>query len=830
MKLKVFYSFMMFILVCGGCSIYSPVEIMDKDIDLTGAKVGLIVTYSPPVYQMEDQLREQFPEIRKQIEKNIARIEQNLAEGFLKAIKLETLYDIEIVDRKRKGYAPSAYQYLLRILVEDIRIFQEKMVFFKARVTITDTRDHLVVYRATFEERPKRGVDFIRKIVRYFPNSLRTGEPSAKQIHWIDPSAPTPSQEDYPNAAAIYLVDERDVNVQIKSPRPWTWLTKYGNLFTRETRHVALKILNERGYQYAEVLIPFDEHTHIERLEARTITKDKRIINVSPDQIYEVDLFPDLIFFSDVKAKKFTFPAVEPGAIIEYIYTVVTESVKLWEEHQFQKPEPVLISRFCLDVPSGMEFKQVFRCPDYLPETFKSKARNLSSWVKRGGYREKSSSKWARKTYQYVLSNLPAIPMEERMPPWHSVGARLVFCSPSFLGEGILNSFQDLGNWYAEMISKSLEADTPVRRKAKEITRDLKTVEEKIRAIYRYIQERFRYVAVELGIGKIVPQSPKEVERNRYGDCKGLSALMIAMLRSIGVKAYPALLKTKDKGELDEEFVALSQFNHMIVCVEKGKERIWLDPTAKSCAFLSLPWQDQGVKALVVKPGGSYLITTPASTAKENSIETEWDVKLYADGRLTCRVQSVFTGQWQFLLREALRRSSDKEQRDWITRHLAQTFPRAQLINYRVSDLKERETPLILSYQFESPNILQKVGDSLLFPLHLRAEIASFTQRNRVHPVIFDYPFNQVDEIRVHLPAGYTVEELPEEVDIETQFGTLKITLTEEQGYVIYRREILWNATVIAASEYEKLCQFQQKITSTQRKNIVLKKSESAVD
>jgi len=239
-----------------------------------------------------------------------------------------------------------------------------------------------------------------------------------------------------------------------------------------------------------------------------------------------------------------------------------------------------------------------------------------------------------------------------------------------------------------------------------------------------------------------------------------------------------------------------------------------------------LPWQDQGVKALVAKPDKSCLLPTPTSTAKDNSIKTEWDVKLHADGKLNCQVQNSITGQGQFLFRSALAQLSDKEQRDWMSQHVAQMFPKAQLTSYQVGNLKEKDTPFTFSYQLETPDALQKTGDLLLFSLPLQTR-SVFTQKERTHPIIFDYPFHQIDEIKIHLPAGYAVEELPEGVDVKTQFGQLKISLTKGQSSVIYRREILWDATNVPASEYEKLCQFQQKLASTQHKNIVLKKSEN---
>ena len=425
--------------------------------------------------------------------------------------------------------------------------------------------------------------------------------------------------------------------------------------------------------------------------------------------------------------------------------------------------------------------------------------------------REKESQKWDRKT---ALPSVDFFPFSRFR---HLSVHRLLRVLNSFFTFSIMRTV-------SKMVSDAFISSAPVLKKADEMTKDCDTVEEKIRAIYHYIQEHYRYLAVEFGIGRILPPSPDKVFDLQYGDCKGLSALMVSMLRSLGIKAYPALLRTRDEGELDGTYIALSQFNHMIVYVEdKGKE-LWFDPTADNCAFLSLPWQDQGVKALVVKPNNSCLITTPTATARDNSIKTEWDVKLSADGKLIFQVQNTVTGQEQFLFRSALEQLSDKEQKDFLSQYVTHKFPRAQLTSYQGGNLNEKDAPLALSYQFETP--VPEVGELLLFELPLQTEAVSFTQKERTHPIIFDYPYSQIDEMKIHLPAGYTVEALPEAVDVNTEFGTLKISLTESQDTIIYCQEISWDAKSISASEYENLCRFQQKIISTERQNIALKKSD----
>jgi len=97
-----------------GCSLfYHPIDHFDPNLNLNNAKVGLIVKNNTDIH--------------------VPDLEKTLAEGFLQAIRWETLYDIEIV----KG-RPFAYPYLLTISVEDMKGYRGQLGQIKLSAVITD--------------------------------------------------------------------------------------------------------------------------------------------------------------------------------------------------------------------------------------------------------------------------------------------------------------------------------------------------------------------------------------------------------------------------------------------------------------------------------------------------------------------------------------------------------------------------------------------------------------------------------------------------------------------------------------------------------------------
>ncbi len=84
------------------------------------------------------------------------------------------------------------------------------------------------------------------------------------------------------------------------------------------------------------------------------------------------------------------------------------------------------------------------------------------------------------------------------------------------------------------------------KRKIRDITKDLKTIEEKARALYAYLQGKTRYVNIQLGIGGLQPFDATTVDQTGYGDCKALSNYMVAMLKEAGVKGYYSTIMAGD--------------------------------------------------------------------------------------------------------------------------------------------------------------------------------------------------------------------------------------------------------------------------------------------
>ncbi|MBU2986439.1 DUF3857 domain-containing protein [Saccharophagus degradans] len=136
------------------------------------------------------------------------------------------------------------------------------------------------------------------------------------------------------------------------------------------------------------------------------------------------------------------------------------------------------------------------------------------------------------------------------------------------------------------------------------------TREEKIRAVYSYLQSNIRYVFAHLGRGGYEPHFANEIVANNYGDCKDQTVVGVALLRMLGVHALPALVETASAGRSDTTLVNLI-FDHMIIYIPASGNYapIWMDTTGDRSLYPGMSNYAKGQTALIVDGTGGKLTT-----------------------------------------------------------------------------------------------------------------------------------------------------------------------------------------------------------------------------
>ncbi|MBP1711068.1 MAG: transglutaminase protein, partial [Deltaproteobacteria bacterium] len=119
-----------------------------------------------------------------------------------------------------------------------------------------------------------------------------------------------PTQEDHPNATAVFLLNYGSMEMFDDGTQIYKHITRY-------------KILNERGYYLAKKSISYrEDYSRVKILYANTIKPDGTSVPLKEEDIIDSASYSQYEEYTDIKEKKFTMPAIEPGCIVEYAYEV----------------------------------------------------------------------------------------------------------------------------------------------------------------------------------------------------------------------------------------------------------------------------------------------------------------------------------------------------------------------------------------------------------------------------------------------------------------------------------------------------------------------------
>lgn len=316
-------------------------------------------------------------------------------------------------------------------------------------------------------------------------------------IKTVDP------EKEYQDANAINVLTE--VSYEINPDGTYTHKVFY-----------VKKILNYSGQtRYSDVSIEYDpDYESVELSSTLTVTPEGEKIPVPDNQIYDLNTDESLWSPEYIKHRKrvINFPQIGPGYFIVLEYSVKnTRKLPLSGIEHFQESNPYLEKNLIITFPSSMKIKY-----------YADKNLNLSK------------DKKDRTVLKWNVKNSPLIRNEPNSPDYLYSGRPVMF---SF--------YKDWKQFNKDELSKILKY-TPsekVKETALKITEGLKTDDEKLHAIYKYIAQNYDSKACYISLMDLTPEPLDDVMNNKFGSSREMTALFIAMAEYAGIKGCsPALL------------------------------------------------------------------------------------------------------------------------------------------------------------------------------------------------------------------------------------------------------------------------------------------------
>jgi tetratricopeptide (TPR) repeat protein len=494
------------------------------------------------------------------------------------------------------------------------------------------------------------------------------------------------------------------------------------------TQNVRVRVETEAGLKGASQAY-FLYSSQVEDLRIdyfRTIKKEGTELAVDPSKFFEVasPVSQEAPVFSDLKMKAVAAPNLKVGDAIEYqVSKIIRSPLKpgdFWAMHFATRNVVVNSEVVVLDVPAGRQL--VFQAdPKYLYKT---------------------EEKEGRKIYRWELSNRTA-----RLTTDNS--QRPLFSATT------LTDWKQVGAWYLALQSDRTEVTPEIRALAQKLTAGKNTPKEKLEAIYNYISESIRYVAIELGIGGFQAHPAADVLRNGYGDCKDKHGLLSALLNAVGITSYPALVNS-ERGVIEPEVPVPAQFNHVISAVLLDKGLFWVDTTMGLAPMGLLPQSIRGKKAAVIEPEATQLLEIPEASPVPTQLRLVATGKLDAVGELTLEDGFTMRGMWEAVYRQIFR-SGNKQAKSGV----AKMFAEGQVEDAKPEDPKSSDpTDLTAPFSFQ----FTSTAASYVKPLEEKKEVQ--VPHVLFSPDQWSSVYKEAKEREEKSKEGKDEEEGPKEIEL----------------------------------------------------------------
>jgi hypothetical protein len=355
-------------------------------------------------------------------------------------------------------------------------------------------------------------------------------------------------------------------------------------------------------------------------------------------------------------------------------------------------------------------------------------------------------------------------------------------------------SWNDVASWWSRLAAGRLDPDESVRNLARELGAGELQGHPYATAVAEWVREEIRYVAVEVGIGGHQPRPAELVLENRYGDCKDMTALTVALLRAGGVRALPALVRTF----LLPQVVAsepVAAFNHVIVHLPAQaadgplSAPLWFDATSPTHGLGDPPYQDEGTVALVVAEDGTgRLEEVPLSPPEENRSEIAIDAMLLPGGDLVGELVAELSGEPALQLR-GIARDMDRTDRDRLVRaRVREWIPGVRVERMEIDLEREGEVSVRLSCVLHLPGAARPAGQGRLALEPARLLGRPVSSAGKSGERLFYYLREDRVSLRVETP-GLVAISLPAPGEISAPFARLALAAAKEQaGFSVTRR------------------------------------------
>jgi transglutaminase-like putative cysteine protease len=574
----------------------------------------------------------------------------------------------------------------------------------------------------------------------------------------------------------------------------------------------AITVLNKNGDDIAHIAVWYDKSNVIKSIKGTTYNEFGKFTGKFSEKDFEdVNAANDFSLFEDSRVKHFI------PSIGSYPYTIEYEyDVRSKQTLNFRDWEPNPHTGLAVEISSF-----TFACkPDF---NIRYKEINMPAKVNIG------TDKDGLKTYTWQVNNLKALRAEPFSPLSETYLSSVKIAPQNFVYAGIAGSFTNwdqLGRWsYDKLLANRQTLPPQTVEHIKELTAGITDVKQKAKKIYEYMQDKTRYISVQVGIGGYQPFLATDVDKLSYGDCKALVNYTQALLKAANIDSwYCVVYGDNSKVSMLNDFASMNQGNHVILCLPIKNDTTYLECTSQKIPFGFLSDFTDDRNVLACTPEGGKLLHTPKYTSQDNLQTRKAGFIIDKDGALSGDMVTIYKGT-QYDNPEELVGEPLTEQ----VKTLQKMYTNISNLSIEKLDIKQdkKQIPVATeSIKLSARDFASADNGKLYFALNPVNKQRSIRDvRNRTNPVYINRGYTDEDEIVYILPAGYHPDMEPLNINLNKPFGKFKMSTTVSDGRLIYKRRMEVIDGTYSKDSYHDLVEFYQAIADADSYNVTLVKN-----
>lgn len=563
---------------------------------------------------------------------------------------------------------------------------------------------------------------------------------------------------------------------------------------------MVMTLMNESADDLRFFEIRYGKFRTVPRVSASVYDANGKFIESIPSSRI-MDVSEGGGFVSDARLKRIIFPVNRYPFTIEVEWDVIINGSINISSWNFQ-PNPYLsveesAVQYVIPTTVPFRYKENFMNASY--DSIVSDDKTVYTWVQRG---IPAVKKW----YFSPLAKTRSPFLLAAVDDFEFGGLR-----------GNMLSWENLGEW-AWKLNQGLDLlGEDEKKRVADITAGLKTDREKAAALYRYMQSRTRYASIQLGIGGYQPAPAREVSEKGYGDCKGLTNYMFALLKEAGITSYYTWVRSGTNQSIIPTFVS-DQFDHIILCVPMQKDTVWLECTNQTIPFNFLGSFTSDRDVLLITPEGGKLVRTPRF--QRSFVETSGIINVerrgasrgsftMTSGGLAFDDNLIFNGKTVTEIRRILNQGME------LGTFSADTAAYIE---------KHGDEPVSeLSFDLTLNDFSVVAGTRIHFRPCLNAN--NFQPFDTISVRVFEMN-ETIDSIIYRIPADYRAEYIPSPVTAEGPCGTYSYRVqTLSDGSLLFTRKMKVNRGTYTGDSARELFAFLNKAAASDQRRVYINRS-----